>query len=60
VNPLVAVALGYFFAKEPLGSRTIIGALFILISVVAITTTRVPKPAPPKIPPDTPNPRFAR
>jgi drug/metabolite transporter (DMT)-like permease len=46
VNPLVAVALGYFFAGEPLGSRTIIGALFILISVVAITTTRVPKPAP--------------
>jgi drug/metabolite transporter (DMT)-like permease len=46
VNPLVAVALGYFFAGEPLGLRTIVGALFILISVVAITTTRAPKPVP--------------
>jgi EamA-like transporter family len=45
VNPLFAVALGRFFAGEPLGSRTIIGALFILISVVAITT-----PAPPNLP----------
>jgi drug/metabolite transporter (DMT)-like permease len=46
VNPLVAVALGYFFAGEPLGLRTVVGALFILVSVVAITTTRAPRPLP--------------
>lgn len=44
VNPLVAVLLGFFFAGEPLGSRTVLGALFVLISVVVITTSRMGKP----------------
>jgi len=38
VNPVVAVLLGYFLAGESLGPRTIVGTLFILISVVLITT----------------------
>jgi drug/metabolite transporter (DMT)-like permease len=40
VNPVVAVVLGYFFANEPLGPRTIAGTVLILISVIVITTTR--------------------
>ena len=40
VNPVVAVLLGYFLGGESLGPRTIFGALFVLISVVLITTTR--------------------
>ncbi len=39
VNPVVAVLLGYFLGGEPLGLRTILGTLFVLISVVVITTT---------------------
>jgi len=42
VNPVVAVLLGYFLADEALGLRTILGTLFILISVVVITTTKKP------------------
>jgi len=45
VNPVVAVILGYFFGAEPLGLRAILGTLFVLISVVLITTTRSTKPA---------------
>ena len=45
VNPVVAVLLGYFFGGEALGVRTILGALFVLISVVVITTTLAKKPA---------------
>ena len=37
VNPVVAVFVGYFLAGEPLGPRTLLGALFVLISVVMIT-----------------------
>jgi drug/metabolite transporter (DMT)-like permease len=44
VNPVVAVLLGYLFAGEALGLRTILGTLFVLISVVVITTTRAKKP----------------
>jgi drug/metabolite transporter (DMT)-like permease len=40
VNPLIAVLIGYFFGGEPLGTRTILGTLFVLISVIVITTTR--------------------
>jgi drug/metabolite transporter (DMT)-like permease len=40
VNPVIAVLLGYFFADEPLGSRTILGTLFVLVSVIVITTAR--------------------
>lgn len=39
VNPVVAVILGYFVAAEPLGPRTILGTLSVLVSVVVITTT---------------------
>jgi drug/metabolite transporter (DMT)-like permease len=39
VNPVVAVILGYFLANEPIGARTILGTLFVLVSVVVITTT---------------------
>ena len=44
VNPVVAVLLGYFFGGESLGLRTVLGTLFILVSVVVITTTRVKTP----------------
>ena len=44
VNPVVAVLLGYFLAGEALGPRTILGTMFVLISVVVITTTRAKKP----------------
>jgi drug/metabolite transporter (DMT)-like permease len=40
VNPVVAVLVGYFLGGEALGMRTILGAAFVLISVVVITTTR--------------------
>jgi drug/metabolite transporter (DMT)-like permease len=40
VNPVVAVLLGYWLGGEPLGLRTIAGGLFVLASVVAITTMR--------------------
>jgi drug/metabolite transporter (DMT)-like permease len=45
VNPVVAVVLGYFFGGEALGLRTILGTLFVLISVLVITTTQAKKPA---------------
>jgi drug/metabolite transporter (DMT)-like permease len=44
VNPVVAVLVGYLFGGEALGLRTILGTLFVLISVVVITTTRARKP----------------
>ena len=39
VNPVVAVALGYFLGGESVGPRTLLGTLLILVSVVTITTT---------------------
>ena len=45
VNPVVAVALGYFLGGEVVGPRTIFGTLLILVSVITITTT--PKPGSP-------------
>jgi drug/metabolite transporter (DMT)-like permease len=39
VNPVVAVALGYFFGGEAVGLRTLLGTLLVLVSVVVITTT---------------------
>jgi drug/metabolite transporter (DMT)-like permease len=45
VNPVVAVVVGYFLGGETLGLRTILGTLFILASVLMITTTRAGKPA---------------
>jgi drug/metabolite transporter (DMT)-like permease len=44
VNPVVAVLVGYLFGGEALGLRTILGTLFVLVSVVVITTTRARKP----------------
>ena len=38
VNPVVAVVLGHFLGGELVGPRTLIGTLFVLASVVAITT----------------------
>jgi drug/metabolite transporter (DMT)-like permease len=43
VNPVVAVLFGYFLGGEALGVRTILGTLFVLVSVVVITTTRAKK-----------------
>lgn len=46
VNPVVAVLFGYFLGGETLGLRTILGTLFVLTSVIVITTTQAkPKPA---------------
>jgi drug/metabolite transporter (DMT)-like permease len=39
VNPLVAVLVGYFLGGEGLGLRTALGTLFVLVSVLVITTT---------------------
>jgi drug/metabolite transporter (DMT)-like permease len=43
VNPVVAVLIGYFLGGEALGLRTMLGTLFVLISVVVITTTKAKK-----------------
>ena len=45
VNPVVAVLLGYLLGGEALGLRTILGTVFVLISVLVITTTGAKKPA---------------
>ena len=44
VNPVVAVLLGYFLGGEALGLRTVLGTLFVLISVLVITTTPAKRP----------------
>jgi drug/metabolite transporter (DMT)-like permease len=36
VNPIVAVALGYFIADEPIGPRTVMAGALIIIAVVLI------------------------
>jgi len=46
VNPVVAVALGYFVGGEAVGPRTLAGALLVLVSVITITTTPKPEPSP--------------
>jgi len=43
VNPVVAVTLGYFFAGETIGPRTLLGTALVLVSVVVITTTPAKK-----------------
>lgn len=48
VNPVVAVLVGYFLGGETLGLRTILGTLFVLVSVVVITTNRAKQPASPR------------
>jgi drug/metabolite transporter (DMT)-like permease len=44
VNPIVAVLVGYFLGGEALSLRTILGTLFVLVSVLVITTMRAKKP----------------
>lgn len=39
VNPVVAVLVGHFLGGETLDARTILGTLFVLTSVIVITTT---------------------
>jgi drug/metabolite transporter (DMT)-like permease len=43
VNPVVAVLVGYFLGGEGLGLRTALGTLFVLVSVLVITTTPLRK-----------------
>src|SRR5216683_2250655 len=45
VNPVVAVLVGYLLGGEAIGLRTILGTMFVLFSVVVITTTRAEQPA---------------
>jgi drug/metabolite transporter (DMT)-like permease len=40
VNPVIAVILGWAFANEPLGARTLIAATVILAGVAMITATQ--------------------
>ena len=40
VNPVVAVALGYFLGGEAVGPRTLLGTLLVLVSVITITTMK--------------------
>ena len=44
VNPIVAVAIGYFLGGEALGLRTVVGAACVLASVVLITTAGAKAP----------------
>jgi len=44
VNPVVAVGLGYLLGGESIGLRTLLGTLFVLISVITITTMPSKKP----------------
>jgi drug/metabolite transporter (DMT)-like permease len=39
VNPVVAILVGYFFAGEAIGLRTIVGSVLVLLSVIGITTS---------------------
>lgn len=45
VNPVVAVTIGYFLGGEALGARTLLGGVFVLASVVTITSMRGKTPA---------------
>ena len=38
VNPVVAVVIGHFVGGEVVGPRTLLGTLFVLVSVITITT----------------------
>ncbi len=43
VNPVVAVIIGYFLGGEALDARIVLGAAFVLVSVVVITTSKAAK-----------------
>ena len=47
VNPVIAVLLGYFLGGEPLGARTVLGTLLVLVSVIAINTAPKRRAEPP-------------
>jgi drug/metabolite transporter (DMT)-like permease len=49
VNPVVAVLIGSFWGGEDFGARTILGTLFVLISVLVITTTPAKKAYAPEL-----------
>lgn len=49
VNPVIAVALGYFFAGEAVGARTLLGTLLVLVSVIVITTMPARKSTPARL-----------
>jgi drug/metabolite transporter (DMT)-like permease len=42
VNPVIAVLLGWAFANEPVGARTVVAAAVILAGVAIITATQSP------------------
>ena len=42
VNPVVAMLLGFAFAGEPFGARTLVAALLVLIAVALIVTAPAP------------------
>jgi len=42
VNPVVAVLLGHTLGHEPLGARTAVGTILVLLSVAAVLTQRSP------------------
>ena len=42
VNPVVAVAFGYFLGGEAVGPRTLLGTVLVLASVIVIITTKKP------------------
>jgi drug/metabolite transporter (DMT)-like permease len=44
VNPAVAVLIGYFLGGEAIGPRAILGTIFVLVSVIVITTTPKAQP----------------
>lgn len=46
VNPIVAVLIGYFIGGEALGTRTSLGTLLVLVSVVLIALSKSQKHAP--------------
>jgi drug/metabolite transporter (DMT)-like permease len=46
VNPVVAALLGWWFAGETFGPRTLVAAALVLGGVAAITVGRPPAPAP--------------
>jgi drug/metabolite transporter (DMT)-like permease len=52
VNPVVAVIVGYFLGGEVVGSRTLLGTLLVLVSVVVITTMPAKKAASPALVPE--------
>ena len=61
VNPIIAVVLGWLFASEPLGARTIIAAAVILGGVALITSGQAaPSTTTGENPVPTPSPKEHR